>query len=747
MALESLDTVALDRFTIDDSHGSAVSSPKFTEPVKDTPQTIDVIPQAVYAQQGATTLSDVLRNTPGITFFAGEGGSANRTGGDSFYLRGFDTSNSIFIDGVRDEGAVTRDTFNIEQVEVVKGPSAENGRGGTAGYVNLVSKIPQLVASDSATLSYGFDERGSEGTRRAAVDLNQPLGDSVVKGASFRLNLMDTRGGIPGRDQAEKNRWSVAPSLALGLGTPTRLILSYQHTHENNRPDYGLPSVVIDGSAPSAYANLYAPGVDTNNYYGFANFDRENITNDNLTARIEHDFSARFKINNQTRYSATDRLVESTAPSSNATTPESDVTLTHSIYQTRNTIISNQTNLRYDVITGEVAHTVTAGLELSRETADNPLWAVVPLGAANPNYLTNIYSPDTDPVALLNYTPHKTGSDTDTNIDTEAVYAFDTVKLGPKWQAVGGIRLEHYQVDETSVTTAVPAISATPAAAATATTPATAATAAVAAVPATNVELRAKKTVPSWKAGLVYKALANGSIYGSVSTSERPPGTSGNTNILSTTATSADNPLLQPQKAVNYEIGTKWQCFDERLLATAALFRSVNSHVPATDPITGLVDQTSDQTVDGVEVSASGKITDNWLVLAGVAFMNAKVSALISTNAQGLTLPLLPKESGNFWSSYRLPFGVTIGGGGQYMGATKRLQATTAAPATTFSSDVEAYWVFSALATYDITKNISMRLNVNNLFDREYVGSLNNNGYRLNLGAPRSYLVSVDCKF
>jgi len=746
-SLESMDSVTLDRFTVDDTRATPVSSPKFTEPVKDIPATVDVIPQAVYSQQGATTLSDVLRNTPGITFFAGEGGSANRTGGDSFYLRGFDTSNSIYIDGVRDEGAITRDTFNTEQVEVVKGPSADNGRGGTAGYVNLVSKVPQLASFETATLSYAFDEHGAEGNLRATADLNQSLGDGVWKGAAFRLNLMDQGGGVPGRDIAEKNRWSVAPSLALGLGTPTRMFLSYQHTRENNTPDYGLPSTIIDGSAPPAYEFLYAPGVDPHNYYGFANFDRERIANDNATVRIEHEFSARLKINNQTRYSATDRWIEATSPSSNATTPQGEVTLSHGIYQTRNTILSNQTNFRADLETGSVSHTITSGLELSRETADNPIWAVVPNGIANPGYLVGIYSPDTQPDSLLNYLPHQTGSETDTKIDTEALYIFDTAKIGSKWEITGGLRLEHYDIDETSVTAASPAIAATAAKPATSTTPATASTAAVAAVPFSSLELNAKKTVPAWRAGLIYKLMANGSLYGSLSTAERPPGTSGYTNTLSTTAASADNPLLTPQKATNYELGTKWEFFDERLLATAAVFRSVNSHVPAADPVTGLVDQTSDQTVDGIELNASGKITEKWLVLGGVAFMHSKVSSLISTNAQGLTLPLLPKESGNLWTTYRLPFGLTLGGGMQYMGATKRLQATNAPVASTFSSSVDSYWVFNVLASYEVTKKITIRLNVNNLFDHEYVASLNNNGYRLNLGAPRSYLLSADLKF
>jgi len=251
-----------------------IASPKFTEPVLDVPQTIEVIPPEVYAAQGATTLSatlsDVLRNTPGITFFAGEGGSANRTGGDSVYLRGFDTSNSIFIDGVREEGAVVHDVFNIEQVEVVKGPSADNGRGGTAGYINLESKLPESSAFETAVISHGFSTQGSRDSDRAAAQFCR------------------SRGGVPGRDYVENNRWGLAPSLAVGLGTPTRVHISYQHLYEHNLPDYGLPSTVMPGFAPPATSttpSAYSPGVDVANHYGFVNFDYEHVTQDAVTGR------------------------------------------------------------------------------------------------------------------------------------------------------------------------------------------------------------------------------------------------------------------------------------------------------------------------------------------------------------------------------------------------------------------------------------------------------------------------------
>jgi catecholate siderophore receptor len=245
----------------------------------------------------------------------------------------------------------------------------------------------------------------------------------------------------------------------------------------------------------------------------------------------------------------------------------------------------------------------------------------------------------------------------------------------------------------------------------------------------------------------VFKPAPDGSLYVSYDTSVRPPGTSGSTNTLSPTATSADNPLFAPERAINYEAGAKWTLLHERLLASFALFRSVNTNVPAADPITGLVDQTSDQTVQGAELGLSGKITDAWLVFAGFAQMEAKVSNELSTNAQGLTLPLLPKASGNLWTTCAVGKGLTVGAGVQYMGETERLQATNAPTATTFSNQVPAYWVFNGMISYVVDKHLTIRLNLNNLANREYVASLNNNGYRLNLGAPRNFLLTADLRF
>ncbi|MGH7994876.1 MAG: TonB-dependent receptor [Opitutaceae bacterium] len=726
-----------------------VSSPKYTRPIADVPQTVEVITPEVYGPQGAVSLSDVLRNTPGITFFAGEGGSANHTGGDSFYLRGFDTSDSIFVDGVRDEGQATHDLFDVEQVEIFKGPSPDNGRGGTAGYVNLESKLPQAEPLAELDYMHGFGAEGSLASDRATLDLNEPLTGGPVAGTAFRLNLMDQEGGVPARQHAENNRWGVAPSLAFGLGKPTRLFLSYEHQYEHNLPDYGLPSTVLAGLVPTGSPGFYSPGADLSGYYGFANFDYEHVTLDAITARIEHDLAAGFTLSNQTRYDRTGRRVESSAPSGSVTlAPKGEAAISQGIYETDNEILSNQTNLAGQFRTGPVEHDLTTGLELSRETADNPTWSLVPLGTPSPSYLLDIYRPDNFPAALFDYDPHQTGAGTWTRIDTEALYAFDTLKPRGWWELDAGLRLEHYAIDETSAVAASPAIPAFPGNPATAAIPATAAVAAGAAVPASDTELGANDTLLTGKAGLVFKPSKNGRLYVSYAESDQPPGTSSSTNALSTKTTSADNPLFAPERAEDYELGAKWQFFDSRLSTAAALFRSMNRDVPAADPVTGHVSQTSDQTVQGVELSVSGKLTRDWLIYAGYSAMEAEVSDEISTNAQGLTLPLLPRESGNLWTTYAwLNKRLTAGAGLQYMGDTERLQATGSPAATTFANGVPSFWLFNAMLSYAFDKHLTLRLNADNLANREYIASLNNNGYRVNLGAPRVIQLTAELRF
>ena len=150
-----------------------------TGPLLDTPQTVNVITNAVIEERNATTLTEALRNVPGISFNAGENGFTASP--NNFSIRGFDSSGNVFIDGVRDSGSYARDMFNVDRVEVVKGAAADNGRGGAGGYINIVTKTPTLEDFVRADTVLSFDEYGTDVHSRSTIDVNQRVGAVGVR--------------------------------------------------------------------------------------------------------------------------------------------------------------------------------------------------------------------------------------------------------------------------------------------------------------------------------------------------------------------------------------------------------------------------------------------------------------------------------------------------------------------------------------------------------------------------------------
>lgn len=283
-----------------DFKADKASSPKYTQPLVDTPQTITVIKRELIEQQGAVTLTQALQNTPGVgAFFLGENGSTNT--GDAVYMRGFDSSSSIYVDGVRDLGSISRDLFNIEQIDVLKGAAGtDSGRSAPTGSINLVSKQAQ---KDDAT--YGSVKFGSGSQKRVTADWNKVI--NAETGTAFRLNVMDEDSGSTSRNEVKNKRWGVAPSLAFGLGSPTRIYLNYLHVDQNNVPDGGVPTIGLPGySSPDPKRPFLstAPMVDPKNFYGSSS-DFDKVKADMLTGRIEHDFNPKAKLINTTRYGKT----------------------------------------------------------------------------------------------------------------------------------------------------------------------------------------------------------------------------------------------------------------------------------------------------------------------------------------------------------------------------------------------------------------------------------------------------------
>jgi catecholate siderophore receptor len=267
------------------------ASAKFTAPLVDTPKSVTVIPQELIQNSGAATLTEALRTVPGITFGAGEGGNPL---GDRPFIRGYDSQGSMFVDGMRDTGATTREIFNTERVEITKGSDgAYGGRGGAGGSINLITKAPHLGTTAAASAGLGTDRY-----RRFTADGNWQFADH----AAFRLNLMSHNNDVAGRDVVNNERWGVAPSIAFGLGTPTRVTASYYHLSTDDMPDGGIPYFYTTSNKPANVDTIYPAPVDRHNFYGLIDRDFRKTTSDISTIRIEHDITPGLTVRNTTRY-------------------------------------------------------------------------------------------------------------------------------------------------------------------------------------------------------------------------------------------------------------------------------------------------------------------------------------------------------------------------------------------------------------------------------------------------------------
>jgi catecholate siderophore receptor len=724
----NLPTVNVEGHTVEGYKVDTLSGPKYLKPLVDTTQTIQIIPADLIQQQAAATLTEALRNSAGVgTFYAGENGSTST--GDTVYMRGFDSSSSIYVDGVRDLGGVSRDTFNVEQVEVTKGPSGSDyGRTAPSGSINLVSKQPTLRDGIGATASWG-----SSNQKRVTADWNTRIGG--IDGAAFRLNAMVQDSGVPGRDEVEHDRWAVAPTFAFGLGTPTRLFLDFLHLKQENVPDGAIPTIGLSGyTTPDATRPQIgvAPRVNTDNFYGTTD-DHDNSKSDMGTLLVEHDFSDDLKFVNTTRWGRTHQqylITSFTATAANIATPDIDDPLTWTLRRSNpnfrdltNRILTNQTNLRFHSDFGNVGNDLSAGAEFTREQATS-----IGLGALNGSTwpVANLYHPDPHQGGLV---WGRTGARAEGETDTAAAYLFDTITFNERWQANVGLRLDHYDTDFNSTVVCT----ATGAAACGSLPPGTV-------VP--GVDADKGDTLFNWKAGLLYKPMPEGSIYLNYGLSQQPPG--GSSLAFSASASSLDNPIFDPQKAKSGELGTKWELLDSRLLLTAALYRTDISNEVVQDPVDQLYYQIGEKRVQGIELGVIGKITDAWSVSAGFTTMDAKVEKGTHVSQDGSDdLAYTPDSAFTAWTTYRTPSGLVLGAGSRYSGEMKRGNDGAIGTPTT----IDAYWVFDAMASYPISDHLHLQLNVYNVFDEDYVAAINKSGYRYNPGAPRSTMLTANVRF
>jgi catecholate siderophore receptor len=556
---------------------------------------------------------------------------------------------------------------------------------------------------------------------------------------------------VPGRDFERFERWGFAPSLGLGLDSGTRLTLSALVQRDDNVPQYGVPYF-------PAYGGLL-PGADREGYYGYHNLDRQEIANDTVTAVLEHDFGTDVGLRSLARYQRIDQTtvvnaVQGSWCLDDGTNPATGAACANpGSYQpsgprglqrdTANRLFASQTDLTARFRTGAVAHALVAGVAFTRETFELDTGNVIRNADGSPVPLPVMDLGDPDSLWTGPVNTFRTGKSAGT-LENQALYVFDTLGLGERWMLNLGARYERNR--GANNTWAVKTYSATPGAD----------NSGLGGLLARNPDLESDEDLFSWRSGLVYKPAAHGSLYLSYSNSLTPSKASVNGACSATTCG------VDPEKARNLELGTKWELLDGHLALTAAVFRNerTNYRVADFDPANPSGEQQLDgrARVDGLALGLAGDLTERWSIFANATWLDSEVLQSVSdyclanpglngcTNSpadpdpqRGDRIINTPEASASLWTTYAFAPDWTAGYGITYQGGFDGGRVAGL-------PDVKSYTTHRAMLGWAVNERLALQLNANNLFDKQYFIRVRNNGWATP-GEARSLVLSANYRF
>jgi catecholate siderophore receptor len=751
--------------------------------VQDTPQAISVIDAAQLKAQGVTTLESALRNVPGITIAIGEGGTLS---GDQFKIRGFDAKDDVYVDGLRDFGAYTRDSFNFEEVQVLKGPSgAMFGRGTTGGAINTISKAPKLDDFGSVDLYAGTGRY-----YRALADINRRLGAHTA----VRLALMANDTGVVDRDSIYSQRWGAALTAGFGLGTATQGVVSYLRQHNHQRPDYGVIIVQKPGDITALPATEYGVGVKRSAFLGYRD-DVDRSDTDMLTVRVSHEVNDKLTLASDSRYAVYRRYfqystLDQCAAACTAAlfdgTPATEPLGGNGgqgPYAMNAWGLQNISTARIDYDVGGLKNQAVVGVDLSRQENDKTIYAyALPAGFATRQAIPRpIVNPDPNvpagylvlnggqPITCLSASANCTtvvgGRSVFTNTAGTAtakssgsatdlgVFLTDRLWLSEALSVIASYRFDRYSASLDSVF-----------------------------FNGTAGRVKVSPDLKSPRVSVVFEPAADQTYYASWGRSQTPQGTS---IVGAGTALTVSAKDLAPEDSEIYEAGAKVGIPHTALAATVSVFDIKKDNALQADPASGFLQAQSGerQEVKGVELGLTGKLTRAWTLSAGYAYLDARIKQsfancavagsttgtpsnvvcpvgvaaaipVLNTVAVGRQVTFTPKHAASLFTTYDLGDwveGLSVGGDVTYqsklfLGYTARSVSFADRGTLTAARIAEApeSLTFDAFVSY---RRGPWRVSVNgyNLADRlNYAQAFSNRATPM---AGRTVIVSVGASF
>lgn len=651
-------------------------------PISDVPQSLTIVTDDQLALQGITNLGELVLYIPGLNTSQGEGHR------DAIVFRGVRSTADFFIDGIRDDVQYYRSFYNVAQVEVLRGPNALYfGRGGTGGVLNRVTKKPLL----DNTLSEVQASLDTYGEYTLQLDSNVAL----TPGLAVRLNA-HYENLANDRDFYDGDRLGLNPTLRYQWGDATTLDVSYEYIDHERFIDRGVPTGV-DGRPVEAFRDIVFADPEINFHELQAHI---------LQATVQHTFSDFLKGQLTASYGDYDKLYQNVYPSSYDPVNSPDVvTLDGYLDTTQRESFILSGFLTGEFATGPIQHMIVFGGEFIETANNNDRFNTFfdqsqddteRFLIQRPLALRNGSGTNADGLPTTNDFSLDLNDDTHADVTVTSLFLKDRIVLTSQWELVLGARLDRFEIEVLNV-------------------------------PANETRQRTDEEI-SPHAGLVFKPTENITLYTSYSESFLPRSGEQYASI-----NGAAN-QLEPDTFSNLEVGLKWD-FQERLSLTAALFEIEQSSPQVADNDPATLD-VIDSTISGFELQLQGMITSRWFVSTGYSYLDGE--QVNRAGATGLRPRELPRHMFSLWNNYRLTEALGVGIGLTYQDESYINNANTAT--------LPSYSRVDATVTYDISDNLRLQLNVENLTDTLYFPHAHST-HQASVGAPLHARLTVVGRF
>lgn len=692
---DAKDVVALDAIVLEGGAGyqgntntKATNGSRLPGAVKDIPQIVNVVPREVLEEQNVATLEQALRNVPGITVAIGEANGGPN--GDRFRIRGFEAMGDAYRDGLRDFGVYTRDSFNYENVQVLKGPSSQSfGAGTTGGVINSGSKSAQL--DDFVTV----DASVGNGLARSTLDYNKQINETTALRITGMVNDQD----IADRNGVKSDRWGVAASVGFGLGTNTSWQLDYFHQSNKRTPDYGVPMAAATADGKGVRVPITSLGVPRANYYG-KDTDIDDSDADIITSRFSHGIDGWLTINNDTRIARYNRFLSVTPTICGSNDAGCDAVGRALFSGVGNPLLAygGGSGPSYDQTSQGIQNVTTAiakfdvgglrneavfGLDISYQQDERQTYRY-----DGSKERQSVWFPNSSSASYK--LVESTGNTKKSRSTNVGLFASDRLWLNEQWSVLGGLRWDYYDAvyntQSRNLTTGVDS----------------------------STRTTADTSFVSPKASVIWEPNKDQSYYLSYAVAMNVP--FGQSIATDTNAITSARTEWQPEKSQSFELGTKQNLLDGKLGVTGALFQITKGNAYNLNAANELVASGDKQRIRGVELGLSGKLTDQWSMNASYTYLDSEVLFSNTKETIGQYVPGVARHSASLWSSYTMApnFGgrddkLTLGGGVTYRDAMYIRSSQTAKLPESVSVD--------AMISYEV-EDWQFSLNGYNLTDR-----------------------------